>query len=45
MLAGERATLDAGDTYLGLNVFGHNTAAIRLYDSMGYVTVEQVRTT
>jgi ribosomal protein S18 acetylase RimI-like enzyme len=45
MLAGERATLEAGDTYLGLNVFGHNTAAIRLYDRMGYVVVEQVRTT
>ncbi len=45
MLAGERATLEAGDTHLGLNVFGHNTVAIRLYDRMGYTVVEQVRTT
>ena len=45
MLAGERATLEAGDTHLGLNVFGHNTVAIRLYDRMGYAVVEQVRTT
>jgi ribosomal protein S18 acetylase RimI-like enzyme len=43
MLVGERATLDAGDTHLGLNVFGHNTVAMRLYDSLGYHIVDQSR--
>ena len=36
MIVGEEATLAAGDTHLGLNVFGHNTVAIGLYESMGY---------
>jgi GNAT superfamily N-acetyltransferase len=36
MIAGEQATLDAGDTHLALNVFGHNDAAISLYQAMGY---------
>jgi GNAT superfamily N-acetyltransferase len=36
MIIGERATLAAGDTHLGLNVFGHNTVAISMYESMGY---------
>jgi ribosomal protein S18 acetylase RimI-like enzyme len=36
MILGEQATLAAGDTYLGLNVFGHNDVAIGLYESMGY---------
>jgi GNAT superfamily N-acetyltransferase len=36
MILGERATLAAGDTHLGLNVFGHNAVAIGMYESMGY---------
>jgi GNAT superfamily N-acetyltransferase len=36
MILGEAATVAAGDTHLGLNVFGHNDAAIGLYLSMGY---------
>ena len=33
-----------GATTMGLNVFGHNTAAIRLYDSLGYaVTAQQMK--
>jgi len=36
MVIGERATLDAGDTHLALNVFGHNHVAISLYNGMGY---------
>lgn len=44
MLVGERATLDAGNTHLGLNVFGHNTVAMHLYDSLGYHIVDQGRT-
>jgi ribosomal protein S18 acetylase RimI-like enzyme len=36
MVIGERATLTAGDTHLGLNVFGHNAVAIGMYESMGY---------
>ncbi|GAA2394276.1 hypothetical protein Cme02nite_08950 [Catellatospora methionotrophica] len=43
MLIGERATAAAGDAQLGLNVFGHNTVAMRLYDSLGYRVVEQHR--
>jgi ribosomal protein S18 acetylase RimI-like enzyme len=43
MLAGERATLAAGDTHLSLNVFGSNAVATRLYESMGYQTVDQSR--
>jgi ribosomal protein S18 acetylase RimI-like enzyme len=35
---------ELGATTIGLNVFGHNTAAIRLYDSLGYaVTAQQMR--
>ena len=45
MLAGEWATAQAGHQHLGLNVFGHNTVAIRLYDSLGYVVAEQLRAT
>jgi len=45
MLAGEWATAQAGHQHLGLNVFGHNTIAIRLYDSLGYVVAEQLRST
>ena len=36
MIVGERATLAAGDTHLGLNVFGHNDVAIAMYVGMGY---------
>jgi GNAT superfamily N-acetyltransferase len=43
MIIGERAALDAGDTHLALNVFGHNDVAIRLYDSMGYRRYEDAR--
>jgi GNAT superfamily N-acetyltransferase len=43
MIAGEQATLAAGDTHLSLNVFGSNVAATRLYERMGYQTVEQSR--
>ena len=33
-----------GATTMALNVFGHNTAAIRLYDSLGYaVTAQQMK--
>jgi GNAT superfamily N-acetyltransferase len=36
MIIGEQATLTAGDTHLGLNVFGHNAVAINMYEAMGY---------
>jgi GNAT superfamily N-acetyltransferase len=36
MIIGEQASLDAGDTHLALNVFGHNHVAISLYNGMGY---------
>lgn len=36
MVIGEQATLDAGDTHLALNVFGHNAVAISMYEAMGY---------
>jgi GNAT superfamily N-acetyltransferase len=43
MQLGERATLRAGDSQLGLNVFGQNATAIGLYGSMGYGVVEKIR--
>ncbi len=43
MIIGERAALEAGDTHLALNVFGHNDVAIRLYDGMGYRRYEDGR--
>lgn len=43
MIVGEQATLDAGDTHLALNVFGQNTVAISLYDSMGYRAYDHAR--
>jgi GNAT superfamily N-acetyltransferase len=43
MIAGEQATLAAGDTHLSLNVFGGNAVATRLYERMGYQTVDQSR--
>jgi ribosomal protein S18 acetylase RimI-like enzyme len=43
MVIGERATISAGDTHLGLNVFGHNAVAISMYESMGYRAYEHAR--
>jgi ribosomal protein S18 acetylase RimI-like enzyme len=43
MLAGEAMSIRAGYTHLGLNVFGHNTVAIGLYESLGYALLEQSR--
>ncbi|HEY1484671.1 MAG TPA: GNAT family N-acetyltransferase [Micromonosporaceae bacterium] len=39
----ERVSVEAGDTYLGLSVFGANTVAVNLYTRLGYATVEQGR--
>jgi ribosomal protein S18 acetylase RimI-like enzyme len=36
MLAAEQAARDLGTTVLRLNVFGHNAAALRLYEGLGY---------
>ncbi|WP_460525355.1 GNAT family N-acetyltransferase [Flindersiella endophytica] len=44
MRLGERLSLSAGDHVLGLNVFGHNTAAVGLYTSLGYKATDQSRT-
>ena len=35
------AARDLGATSISLNVFGHNTTAIHLYDSLGYVVTAQ----
>lgn len=43
MLLGEVAAIEAGDAQIGLNVFGHNEVANRLYDSLGYRPVEVFR--
>ncbi|WP_018351240.1 GNAT family N-acetyltransferase [Longispora albida] len=43
MLAGERASVEAGDTVLGLNVFGSNAVAQNLYTKLGYVATERNR--
>jgi ribosomal protein S18 acetylase RimI-like enzyme len=43
MAIAEQASINAGDTNLGLSVFGHNTIAISLYAGMGYEVVEQGR--
>lgn len=43
MRLGERASRDAGDSALALNVFGQNTVAINLYTSLGYVVTDQSR--
>ena len=45
MTVGELASIEAGDTQLGLNVFGHNRTAINLYTRMGYQIVDQGRST
>ena len=39
MLAAEEAARDLGATVMRLNVFGHNTAAMRLYESLGYTVI------
>lgn len=44
MRLGEQLAASTGDRVLGLNVFGHNTAAIRLYTSLGYEVTDQSRT-
>ncbi|NUO58839.1 MAG: GNAT family N-acetyltransferase [Hamadaea sp.] len=44
MLAAEQSALDAGSHVLGLNVFGHNEVALRLYTSLGYRPTSQMRT-
>jgi ribosomal protein S18 acetylase RimI-like enzyme len=41
MLAGEEECRRRGYRYLDLNVFGTNSTAISLYDSLGYVVVSQ----
>lgn len=43
MLVGEDMARAGGDSCVGLNVFGHNHVAIRLYESMGYRCVEATR--
>jgi GNAT superfamily N-acetyltransferase len=43
MIIGEQASLDAGDTHLALNVFGHNNVAISLYNAMGYRAYDAAR--
>ncbi|MFD8868047.1 GNAT family N-acetyltransferase [Streptomyces sp. NPDC059590] len=40
MLAAERDSLAAGARTIGLHVFGGNTAALRLYESLGYRPTE-----
>lgn len=41
MLAGERELAARGFHELGLNVFGHNSVAIKLYASLGYEVTSQ----
>ncbi|MDX6279779.1 MAG: hypothetical protein QOH03_850 [Kribbellaceae bacterium] len=41
MLAGEEESRRRGYTHLALNVFGSNSIATSLYDSLGYVVVTQ----
>ncbi len=46
MLAGEEECRRRGYEFLDLNVFGNNSTAISLYDSLGYVvTSQQMRKT
>jgi len=44
MLVGEQKTLAGGNSLLGLNVIGHNTTAIGLYEKLGYAVVDETRT-
>jgi len=41
MRAAEEELVHRGVTKLGLNVFGGNTTAIRLYESLGYEVISQ----
>jgi ribosomal protein S18 acetylase RimI-like enzyme len=41
MLAAEAELVHRGVTKLGLNVFGGNTTAMRLYESLGYKVISQ----
>lgn len=44
LAAAERAAAQAGAGTIGLNVFGHNTVAVRLYETSGYsVATQQMR--
>jgi ribosomal protein S18 acetylase RimI-like enzyme len=43
MIVGEHASLAAGDTHIGLNVFGHNDGAIALYKRLGYRPFDDYR--
>jgi ribosomal protein S18 acetylase RimI-like enzyme len=43
MLAAEVAARAQGATVLRLNVFGHNTSARNLYESLGYLVTETAR--
>ena len=43
MVIGEQASVRAGDSHLGLNVFGHNAVAIGLYRGMGYRGYDDAR--
>ncbi|HZC26497.1 MAG TPA: GNAT family N-acetyltransferase, partial [Actinopolymorphaceae bacterium] len=43
MHVGARIALAAGDRVLALNVFGQNSVAINLYDSLGYEVTDQSR--
>ena len=45
MTAVESLVKEAGETEIGLNVFGFNEPARRLYDSLGYRVVATVMTT
>lgn len=44
MIAVERLVTEAGETEIGLTVFGFNEPARRLYDSLGYRVVATVMT-
>jgi ribosomal protein S18 acetylase RimI-like enzyme len=41
MLAAERIALECGDRSIGLNVFGHNQVARKLYASLGYQVTDR----
>jgi ribosomal protein S18 acetylase RimI-like enzyme len=41
MVEAERVAAEMGYQRIGLNVMGGNTVAIRLYDSLGYVVMDQ----
>lgn len=44
LTAAEAAAAEAGAPSIGLNVFGHNTVAVRLYETSGYaVATQQMR--